>query len=173
MIVGKYTYGEGNIKVHYPEEGRLSVGSFCSVAENCHIYLGGSHRTDWATTYPFGHIHKNIFNQFDGRGHPQKGRDVAIGNDVWIAINVTIMSGVTIGDGAIIALNSHVVKNVDPYSIVGGNPARLIKYRFDREIISKLLEIKWWNLPDERINQLSPFLCSDNFSELFEKVKNF
>jgi virginiamycin A acetyltransferase len=80
---------------------------------------------------------------FDGYGHPGTKGNVIIGNDVWIGSNVTIMSGVTIGDGAVIANNSHVVKNVEPYTLVGGNPAKLIKYRFSKEQIEKLLKIKW------------------------------
>ena len=78
------------------------------------------------------------------------------------------MSGVTIGDGAVIANNSHVVKNVEPYSLVGGNPAKFIKYRFSEDIIKKMLLLKWWDLPDEKINELSPLLCSNKFDELFK-----
>jgi acetyltransferase-like isoleucine patch superfamily enzyme len=169
--VGKYTYGQGNVVLHYPKEANLKIGSFCSIADNCHIYLAGSHRIDRLTTYPFGHIHQKVFNKFDGTGHPKPGRDVVIGNDVWIACNVTIMSGVTVGDGAVIALNSHVVKNVEPYSLVGGNPARLIRYRFEKKIIDKLLAIKWWTMPDDKINQLLPFLCSGDFDLLFKEVE--
>ena len=91
-----------------------------------------------------------------------------IGNDVWISANVTIMSGITIGDGAVIAHNSHVVKNVEPYSVIGGNPAKLIKYRFTPEQIEKLLEIKWWNWDDEKINEFTPLLCNNNIDEFIK-----
>ena len=90
---------------------KLIVGNFCSIADNVVIYLGGNHRTDWVTTYPFGYIYKNIFNNFYGIGHPSTKGNVIIGNDVWIGGNVTIMSGITIGD-AVIANNSHIVKNI-------------------------------------------------------------
>ena len=80
--------------------------------------------------------------------------------------------GITIGDGAIIASNSHIIKDIDAYSIVGGNPAKFIKLRFGQRIIGKLLELKWWDLPDHIINRLSPFLCSSNFERLFEEVNN-
>lgn len=140
---------------------------FCSIA-NCNIYLGGNHRTDWVTTYPFGHFNKNIFDKFDGVGHPKTNGDVIIENDVWIADNVTIMSGVKIGNGAVIANNSHVVKDVAPYSIVGGNPARLIKYRFLENIIKKLLQIKWWEWEDSKINDNLHLLCSNNMAVFCE-----
>lgn len=109
MSFGKHSYG--NITKHWENDNAtLIVGKFCSIASNVHVYLGGNHRTDWVTTYPFGHVNKEHFNNFDGKGHPTTKGDVIIGNDVWIGDNVTIMSGVTVGDGAVIANNSHVVK---------------------------------------------------------------
>ncbi len=142
-MIGKYTYGKQNIKCNDWDQGSvLNIGSFCSIALNMTVFLGGNHRTDWITTYPFGHIHQKVFNTFNGEGHPRTNGDVNIGNDVWICNNVTIMSGITVGDGAILAANSHIVKNVQPYSIVGGNPGKLIKYRFKKEQIAKLLKIK-------------------------------
>lgn len=174
--VGKYTYGHNNIGIHWwGEDTWLEIGSFCSIAGNISVYLGGNHRADWATTYPFGHIHQNQFKKFDGKGHPKTNGDVIIGNDVWIGSNVTIMSGVTIGDGAIVANNSHVIKNVDPYSIVGGNPSKLIKYRFPENIINQLLQLKWWEFPIHVIDEISPYLCNENFQEYIPellKLKN-
>ena len=164
---GKYTYGTLVI-CHQPENIKLVVGNFCSIAENVKIYLGGNHRTDWVTTYPFGHMYQDKFNIFNGRGHPSTKGNVIIGNDVWIGGNVTIMSGVTIGDGAVIANNSHVVKNVEPYSLVGGNPAKLIKYRFTQEQIEKLLEIKWWYWDDDKINKFTPLLCNNNIDNFIK-----
>ena len=160
MSFGKYTYGRPKIEWQN-KDAKLIVGNFCSIsANNVTIYLGGNHRTDWVTTYPFGHIHQNIFNTFNGEGHPCTKGDVIIGNDVWIGANVTIMSGVTIGDGCVIANNTHVVKNAEPYSIIGGNPAKLIRYRFSEEQIKKLLEIKWWDWEDSIINQNTHLLCN-------------
>ncbi len=123
---------------------------------------------DWTTTYPFGHIHQNIFDKFDGTGHPTTNGNVVIGNDVWIGTNVTIMSGVTIGDGAVIANNSHVVKNIDSYSLVGGNPARFIRRRFSPEQIEKLLDIQWWYWDDETINRFTPMLCNTNIDDFIK-----
>jgi acetyltransferase-like isoleucine patch superfamily enzyme len=169
MSYGKYTYGNPIIHFNNPC-AKLIIGNFCSIASNVNIYLGGNHRTDWVTTYPFGHIHNNIFNKFDGKGHPASKGSVIIGNDVWIGANVTIMSGITIGDGAVIANNSHVVKNVDPYSLVGGNPAKLIKYRFTKEQIDKLLEIKWWYWDDNKINNHIKLLCNKNIDNFINSV---
>jgi acetyltransferase-like isoleucine patch superfamily enzyme len=170
MIYGKYTYGREHIKVYAWGEGaKLKIGSFCSIASNCNIYLGGNHRTDWVTTYPFGHIHKPIFNKFNGTGHPRTNGDVIIGNDVWIGNNVTIMSGIIVGDGAVIAANSHVVKNVDPYSIVGGNPAKTIKYRFGGEQIKKLLTIQWWSWDDAKINNETQYLCNSDIDQFINR----
>jgi len=169
---GKYTYGRPKI-YSWTENTKLKVGNFCSISENVTIYLGGNHRIDWVTTFPFGTIHQNVFNNFnvDEEGHPFTKGDVIIGNDVWICDNVTIMSGVTIGDGAVIAQNSHVVKNVEPYSLVGGNPAKLIKYRFTPEQIEKLLEIKWWNWDDEKINKFTPLLCNIDIDKFIAFAK--
>jgi acetyltransferase-like isoleucine patch superfamily enzyme len=141
MSFGKHTYGTPNT-FSWNEGKKLIVGNFCSIANNVNIYLGGNHRTDWVSTYPFGHINQHIFPSFDGIGHPATKGDVNIGNDVWIGSNVTIMSGVTIGDGVVIANNSHVVKNAEPYSLIGGNPAKFIKLRFSPEQIEKLLQIQ-------------------------------
>lgn len=169
MSVGKYTYGKPIVEWKN-ENAKLVIGKFCSIGEPLTIYLGGNHRSDWVSTYPFGHIHQSTFDKFNGQGHPATKGDVTIGNDVWISANVTIMSGVTIGDGAIIAHNSHVVKNVEPYTIAGGNPARLIKYRFSPEHIEALLKIKWWDWPEDKINQLSPLLCNTDIDEFIRRA---
>jgi chloramphenicol O-acetyltransferase type B len=169
--VGKHTYGMNNISVRSWGEGaKLHVGSFCSVANNVTVFLGGNHRHDWVTTFPFGHIHKGIFNQFNGVGHPGTNGDVVVGNDVWIGSGVTIMSGVKIGDGAVIAANSHVVKDVPPYAIVGGNPGKVIKYRFTEEQIERLLTIKWWRWDDAKINAHLPLICSANLDEFIQRA---
>lgn len=169
MTFGKYSYGKPII--HWENaHGKLRVGNFCSIAGNVNIYLGGNHRTDWVSTYPFGHINQGVFNNFNGVGHPATKGNVTIGNDVWIGSDVTIMSGVTIGDGAVIANNSHVVKDVEPYTLVGGNPAKYIKHRFTKEQIEKLLTIQWWHWDDAKINEFSPLLCSGDIDEFITKA---
>jgi virginiamycin A acetyltransferase len=103
----------------------------------------------------------------EGKSYPQKG-DIIIGNDVWIGYNATIMAGVKIGDGAIIGTNATVVKDVEPYSIVGGNPAQEIKKRFSEETISKLLELKWWNWDIEKITRNIQNLTDLNTDNLID-----
>jgi len=168
---GKYTYGEPDVKFRN-SYATLTIGSFCSIGKNVVIYLGGEHRTDYVTTFPFGYRNTDVFKltrQYNERF--TKG-NVVIGNDVWIGDNVTIMSGVTIGDGAVIANKSHVVKSVEPYSIVGGNPAKFIKYRFSREQIEKLLEIKWWDWDDTKIDKFVDLLHGTDIDEFIEATQH-
>jgi acetyltransferase-like isoleucine patch superfamily enzyme len=165
MSFGKYTYGKP-ITHWDSENAKLVVGNFCSIAGNVNIYLGGNHRTDWISTYPFGHIHKDVFNTFDGTGHPTTNGDIQIGNDFWIGMSVKIMSGVKIGDGAVIGAHSLVTKNVEPYTIVGGNPAKIIRKRFSCEVIDLLLTLKWWEWDDNKINENIHILCSNDFDKI-------
>lgn len=147
ISIGRFTYGHESISIEQWGEGApLSIGAFCSIASDVKIFLGGNHRVDWITTFPFGHIHEPVLGGRDIVGHPSTNGGVSIGSDVWIGQGVTIMSGLAIGDGAVIAANSTIVKNVPPYSIVGGNPAKLIKFRFEKQIIELLMELRWWDL---------------------------
>jgi acetyltransferase-like isoleucine patch superfamily enzyme len=152
------------------EGARLHVGAFCSIATNCQLFLGGNHHINRVTTYPFGHKHTNIFDNAEPDPTTSNG-DVSIGSDVWIGSNVTIMSGVTIADGAVVAANSHVVKSVPAYGVVGGNPARLIKYRFGEEEIRRLMEVRWWEWEDERINKHLPLMCSGDISAFLDTAQ--
>lgn len=163
--IGRFTYGEPLI-VGWNECSTLKIGSFCSIAGKVTIFLGGEHRSDWVTTYPFN----VIFNEFkDIKGHPRTKGDVIIGNDVWIGSGVTILSGVTIGDGAVIGASAVVAKSVEPYSIVVGNPARVVKKRFSEEIISKLIKIKWWNWDIDKIKENIPMMLNKDILEFIEK----
>lgn len=159
--VGRFTYGFEHLSIRQWNEGSaLKIGAFCSLAEGITIFLGGNHRTDWITTYPFGHIYQDELGGADILGHPSTKGDVVIGNDVWIGSGATIMSGLTIGDGAVLAANACVVKDVLPYHIVGGNPAKSIKQRFDDDTIALLLRLKWWDLPLPDIKDICQKLCS-------------
>lgn len=160
--IGEYTTGFPEIFPY--ENSTITIGNYCSFANKVTIFLGHEHHSDWISTYPFGHfgdfqINKNT----DGFS---KG-DVVIGNDVWIGYGVTILSGVTIGDGAVIGACSLVNKNVEPYSIVGGVPAKLIRKRFDSNTIKQLLDLQWWNWPKEKIQRHIEVICSNNFKTLF------
>jgi acetyltransferase-like isoleucine patch superfamily enzyme len=167
---GRHTYSVGDVDIFAFNEGyNVNIGNFCSIARGLLIFTGGYHRTDRITSYPFGHVSRDVFTSFDGSGHPCGKGDVNIQNDVWIGHSVTIMSGVTVGNGSVIAAKSHVVKDVEPYSIVGGNPARHIKYRFSEEQRKALSEIQWWNWEDSKINDNLHLLCSDNIDEFISK----
>lgn len=171
--VGAFSYGfEDTGILSWGEDIEIRIGRFCSVASGLKIYCGGNHRIDWMTTFPFGHMHSKYFNSSPVIGTPTTNGNIIIGNDVWIGRDVTIMSGITIGDGAVIASNSHIIKNVEPYSVVGGNPAKLIKYRFSEEIISKLLTLQWWNRSVPEIEKLIPYLCFQESMELEDNLNS-
>lgn len=162
--VGDFTYGSPYVR--FCDAGkRVTIGKFCSIADNVTIMLGGNHRYDWCTTYPFNILMKE-FSYI--AGHPASNGDVVIGNDVWIGSAVKIMSGVMIGDGCVIAANALVTKDVRPYTVVGGVPAKKIKDRFSPNITKKLLEMKWWDWDRELIYKAIPLLQSSSFEELFE-----
>jgi virginiamycin A acetyltransferase len=172
--VGKYTYGHKNIKLIFNNEFptvKVKIGKFCSIASNISIYAGhGYHDSKSISTYPFGYVETQTFGDIKYNTGTSKG-NIVIGNDVWIGDNVTIMSGVCIGDGAILATNSHIVKDVPAYSIVGGNPGTVIKYRFDKKDIEKLLNICWWNWEIDKIKKFKEVLNSGDIRKFFEMVE--
>lgn len=187
IIVGDYTYYDNynsspldfekeNVLFNYLEFGdRLIIGKFCAIASGVKFIMGSAnHRINSVTTYPF-----NVFGgawQEVTKPHlselPHKG-DTIIGNDVWMGRESIIMPGVKIGDGAIIAAYSVVTKDVEPYSLVGGNPAKFIKYRFDRELINLLLKFKWWNLESNQLVEVIPLLCNSDLEFVKEKIREY
>ena len=175
FTTGKYSYGIENITLRSWNEGaHLYIGSFCSIARGQTVFLGGNHRNNWGTTFRFGHIfHKDFPNgAINGKeGHPSTKGHVIIENDVWIGDGCTIMSGIRIGSGSVIAARSVVVKDVAPYTIVGGNPARFIKERFPKSITEQLLEIKWWEKSDKEINEIIPLLQQQPTIEILAQIK--
>lgn len=169
MIVGKYTYGADKLEVlKWDDKAELTIGKFCSIAGG-RVILGGNHRSDWVTTYPFGHVNKEIF-PCSGEGVPSPSKGVTIKNDVWIGMNVTILDGVTIGNGAVIGTESVVTKDVDDYSFVAGNPARHKHYRFTEEQRKKLLELAWWDWDNSKIRRNLRWLCSSDIDMLLDNV---
>lgn len=183
IIIGDYTYyndpdGPENFEAHvehlYDFLGdKLIIGKFCAIAKGITFIMNGAnHRMASATTYPF-----NIMGAGFEKVTPQlsdlpfKG-DTIVGNDVWIGQNVTVMPGVQIGDGAIIAANSVVTKNVGAYEIYGGNPARKIKDRFSKEITLCLKELAWWDFPNDKLSRNLEILCDTDLTlEKLQKIK--
>jgi acetyltransferase-like isoleucine patch superfamily enzyme len=159
--IGDFTYGQPTI-LTWGEGRKLIIGRYCSIAGGVTILLGGNHRPDWVTTYPFSGILDTWPEAAGITGHPQSNGDVRIGSDVWLGIHSTILSGVTIGDGAVVAAHALVTKDVPPYAIVGGNPAALIKYRFSPDIIEALLKSCWWNWREDQIKRTLPKLASND-----------
>lgn len=160
--VGRGTYGAPEVR-RWGDEATLKVGAFCSIAVDVTIFLGGNHRIDWITTYPFPVLRESAKGI---KGHPATKGDVIIGNDVWIAAGATILSGVCIGDGAVIGACAVVTKDVPPYGIVAGNPAKLIRLRFSEEEIETLEKMAWWNWPDAKIDAAMPLLLAGNVAAL-------
>ena len=162
IIVGDYSYYddpvdpegfERNVLYNYGTD-RLLIGKFCAIATHVKFIMNGAnHKLDGISTYPFPIFGHGWETAMDKLIHlPSKG-DIQVGNDVWIGYESLIMPGVTIGDGAVIAARSVVVKDIPPYTIVGGNPASLIKQRFSDEAIAQLLEIRWWDWPIDQITR--------------------
>ncbi len=155
--IGDHTYG--NPTILEPDCARLTIGNFTSMAGTATICLG-NHLTTVVTTYPFSSLREFWPTAPDRPDHAGKG-DTTIGSDVWICENSILLPGVTIGDGAIIGAHAVVTKDVPPYAKVGGNPARLLGYRFDEPTRQRLLAVKWWNWDLDRIRQNVPLLMSD------------
>jgi virginiamycin A acetyltransferase len=164
IIVGDYTYfddrrhgpakfEEYNVLYNYqPDRVKLIIGKFCALAANTTFIMTGDHKLDAISTYPFPVFKNGWETAYNVNELPIKG-DIVVGNDVWFGYNSMIKSGVTIGDGAIIATNAFVVKDVPAYSIVGGNPAKVIKMRFDEATIKRLQRIAWWDWDIEKITR--------------------
>ena len=172
LEVDKFTYGHKNIQImSWGEGAKVRIGKFCSISQNVRVFVGGNHNSNWVSTYPFGHINEEIFGDEKVAGHPSTNGDVIIGSDVWIGWGTTIMSGVTIGSGAILAANSHVVSDIPSYEIWGGNPARSIRRRFEPSLIDKLLELKWWDYPVEKISEISVLLNSNLTLDSLNEIK--
>lgn len=160
--VGRGTYGEPII-LHWGEPITLKVGAYCSIANGVKILLGGSHRTDWITTYPFSIFRKSAKHI---TWYPDPKGDVVIGNDVWIGEDAMILAGVNIGNGAVIGASSVVASDVPPYSIVAGNPAKVIRMRFEEGDITKLQALQWWEWNDAKIDAAMPHILNNDVAAL-------
>jgi virginiamycin A acetyltransferase len=164
-MIGRYTFiGQDS----YVDKSTESIGRFCSVAMGTKISLQ-NHPMKWVSTHPFSYTKRYGFTDKNIAIEGVTTGKTKIGNDVWIGANVTILAGVTIGDGAVIGADSLVTKNVEPYSIVSGSPAKHVRYRFDEETISKLLKIQWWNWSDNQLRaNISFFRDTEEFLRRFK-----
>ena len=184
ISIGDYTYYDdaedpagfekNNVLFNYPEFGdRLIIGKFCAIASGVRFIMGpANHRISSVTTYPF-HVFGGAWAERTPPHMdqlPRKG-DTVIGNDVWIGRESVILPGVKIGDGAIVAAQSVVTKDVEAYTVVGGNPAKFIKKRFDDELIGILQQFKWWDLPPEELENVLPLLCDADLAKVKTELR--
>jgi len=169
ISAGNRTYGQVNVRYH--ESGaKLKVGKYCSFADQVVFFLGGNHRTDWVTTFPF----TELFEEAKGiKGHPATKGDIEVGNDVWVGTGALILSGVHIGDGAVIGAGSIVARDIPPYSIAVGNPCRVVKKRFDDATIERLLAVKWWDWPEERVVRMLPYLLNSDIGLFLKRAESY
>jgi virginiamycin A acetyltransferase len=153
------------------------IGNFCSIAGSLRFIFLGTHGTELVSTYPFDAFYEKwkLNTSWHQNGMMDKREvlpnPIIIENDVWIAANVTIKEGVRVGSGAVIAMESLVTKDVPPYAIVGGNPAKIIRYRFSKEQIDDLLEIEWWNWDDTKIAKMARLIMSENIDNFIRVAK--
>ena len=166
IVVGKHSYGQLNVTDYSPSPNKLIIGSYCSIAPGVQFLLGGEHSTTSISTYPFKVMRFGYEREAGSKGN------IEIGDDVWICLNAVICSGVKIGQGAVVAAGAVVTKDVEPYSIVGGNPARFIKYRFNKTIIDGLLKENMISMFDS-FNKNDISLIYENINEeTIKKIKN-
>lgn len=180
IIAGRYSYYSGYYHGHSFDDcarylppdrddvDKLIIGSFCSIGTGAAFIMAGNqgHRHDWASSFPFFYMNEEPAFA-DSRDAYRKAGDTVIGSDVWIGTEALIMPGVKIGHGAVIGSRALVVKDVEPYTVVGGNPAKPIKKRFSDEEIERLLEMAWWDWPLDEIRTAMPLLCSSDIAGLY------
>jgi chloramphenicol O-acetyltransferase type B len=184
ILVGRYSYYSGYYHGHSfddcarylmtePGVDRLIVGAFCSIGSGAAFIMCGNqgHRNDWASTFPFAYYPDTPAFAGAADAYLPAG-DTIIGNDVWIGSEAIIMPGITIGHGAVIGTRALVTKDVEPYTIIGGNPAKPIRKRFDDAQIAMLLELAWWDWPVERLTEAMPLLTSADIPGLHAFWRN-
>lgn len=167
--IGAHTYGVPILKDYVYDETKLIVGKYSALSETSIVMLGGEHAVDRVTTWP----HRIVW-RMEGAGQdgiPVHTGDTVIGNDVWLTQRTFVRSGVHIGDGAVIAAGAVVTKDVPPYAVVGGNPAKVLRYRFTEEQRAALLEIKWWDWTDEEVRDAVPLLAGTDIDEFIEYAR--
>lgn len=182
IVVGDFSYYSGYHHKHRFEEcvryldekrkdvDKLIIGKYCSIGSGASFMMAGNqgHRMDWVSTFPF-YFQANIFKT--SKNAYSKAGDTVIGNDVWIGSEAMIMPGVDIGTGAVVAARSVVVKDVPPYAVVGGNPAKVLKYRFNENEIKKLNKIQWWHWTEKQVKEAMHVICHTDIDNLYQHWK--
>ena len=169
------TYFDRNVNIiSWSDTYKIKVGKYCSIGRDCNFFLHANHRADWITTSSqlWGPVTSEIAQLHMDMGHPTCKGNIEIGNDVWIGAKSTILSGIKISDGSIVAAGSTVTKDVPAYSIVAGNPAKVVKYRFSESQIKDLIHIKWWEWNQDKIREAAMELWSSDIDNFIKKHRN-
>ncbi|BBH17130.1 acetyltransferase [Nocardioides baekrokdamisoli] len=171
VVMGPHSYGAAVIRDFHTDrpQTKLVIGDYCSITATAVLMIGGNHPVDRVTTYP----HRIMFDM-EGAcedGIPLPVEDTVIGNDVWLCQAATILAGVTVGDGAVVTAGAVVTRDVPPYAIVGGVPAKVIRYRHSPEQIEALLQVKWWDWPEEDVRAATPLLAGDDIDAFITYAK--
>ena len=171
-IADRGTYFDRNVNIiSWSDDYKIHIGKYCSIGRDCNFFLHANHRPDWITTSSqlWGPVTPEIAQLHMSMGHPSCKGDIVVENDVWIGAKSTIMSGVKVHNGSIVGANSVVTKDVPPYAIVVGNPAKIVKYRFNERQIDSLLKIKWWDWTEDRIKNEATLMWTDKLDEFIDK----
>lgn len=184
IVVGRFSYYSGyyhghsfddcaRYLMHDPGVDRLLIGSYCSIGSGAAFIMAGNqgHRNDWVSTFPFFY-YPEAPHFAEAADAFRPAGDTVVGNDVWIGSEAIIMPGLTIGHGAVIGTRALVTKNVEPYAIVGGNPAKPIRKRFDDGEIAMLLEMSWWDWSDETMTAALSLMTSSDIAGLHDFWKS-
>lgn len=171
LTIGEHTVSQTpNVRIFVHDRTALRIGDYCSINEEAVFMLGGAHAIDTVTSYPH-----RILWKMEGAGEdgfPELVGDIVVGSDVWVAAGAWILSGVRIGDGAVIGTGAVVRSDVPPYGIIVGNPARLVGYRHSAEQREALLEIAWWDWPEEEVRKAVPLLASKNIDDFITYARH-
>ncbi len=169
LTVGRHSYGAPVVITARDSSVRVTIGNFCSIAEGVSFLCSGDHRTDWVSTFPF-----RIILGLPGAGqdgHPRLKGNVSVGHDVWIGHGAMILAGVSVGHGAVVAARSLVSRDVPPYAIVAGTPARVLRFRFPPDVVADLLATEWWHWDDQTIRERVADLCSSDVARFAKRYR--
>ncbi len=170
LTIGDYSYRAPTVRIFAGDQAAVRIGKFTALAPGVQFFLGGNHRTDWVTMYGLRIVFGLPGAMEDGT--PASRGDIEVGNDCWIGSEAVVLSGVTIGDGAVVATRAVVTRDVPPYAVVAGNPAREVRRRFSAAQIEALSRIAWWDWPIEQVLEHVDLLCApdiDSFIERFDR----